>query len=224
MAILVIALAAAMAACGGSPDGGSQSSSSSADERWLESADSATGDLNLSLRSDLTWGMSRDEVANMVGGPFASDMETYLSVNIKAAFPADEGWAGDSGSVDASAFKSTDFTAYYAFDEGGSLVEYGYQLYAPSLEQYDFLKEYYTKKYGEPKNEEYIWNDSTYEPDGTEDLYAEFKAGQVKVLTMWDLDALGSVLVIDWLSDPDDTDNDFGQISFYEKTGELTER
>lgn len=98
------------------------------------------------------------------------------------------------------------------------MIEYGYLVYDASLHQYDFLKEYYTKKYGEPEKEEFIWNDESYKPTGKEDMYEMFAAGKVKVLTVWDIEELDTVLVVDWLNDPVDLDYNYGQISFYSRS------
>jgi hypothetical protein len=193
-------------------------------EGWLNSADSAMLGFKLSLRDDMTWGMTREEVTRIISGPFENDYVTYISTWIPAALPSAGSWNIDPKSVNPDAFTETELLSYYTFSEDSKLVEYGYQYFTASLVQYDFLKEYYSKKYGEPQNEEYIWNDESYEPDGTEDLYAMFDEGLVKVMTVWDIDELKSVIVVDWLNDPAKEENDFGQISFYEKTGELTVR
>jgi hypothetical protein len=218
ISLLIVCLSTVLAACGNST---ALEKLQKENEEWLNSADSATLGFNFSLQDDITWEMPLEDVRRIVSGPFESDYETYLSIWIQGALPADDSWKVDSKSVNHNAFTETEVLSYYAFSESGELTEYGYQYFTASLEQYDFLKEYYTKKYGEPAKEEFIWNDETYEPDGTEDLYALFKEGKVKVLTAWDIDELKSVLVVDWLNDPADEKNDFGQVAFYEKTGEL---
>lgn len=190
-------------------------------EVWLNSAREATLGYHFSLQPDLTWGMTVDEVSKIVNGPFEDDYETYLSTWSFGALPQDNKWKEDSDRINQDSFKKTDIKCFYTFDQEGRLTEYGYQHYLPILDQYDFLKEYYTKMFGKPKNEEYIWKDKNYKPSGEEDLYKEFKNGKVKVLTAWDIDQLGTILVIDWLNDPVESNNNFGQISFYEKTADI---
>ena len=192
----------------------------SKDDAWLKSADSQVGS-NLSLNEKLNWGMSVDDVKALEKGPYDSNYETYIAVWKDMSFPADGKWKKDSESINKKAFKKTDITSYYVFNENKALFEYGSQFFDVNLYQYDFLKEYYTKKFGKPKKEEYIWNDKKYKPTGKENLHDEFKKGMVKVLTAWDIDENDTVLVIDWLNDPQKTENNYGQISFMEKTQEL---
>lgn len=213
ISFLVVCLVVSLSACGSST---ATESLQKENKDWLSTADSATQGYNFSLQDDLAWGMSLEEVSEIVKGPFEDDYETYLSMWMPGSLPKDGSWKDDSGNINKDAFAEGETLCYYTFSEDDRLNEYGYYCFSPNLEQYDFLKEYYTKKYGEPKEEEFIWNDEDYKPDGTEDLYKEFEKGQVKVLTAWEIDDLGSLLVIDWLNDNVKESNNFGQISFYE--------
>lgn len=216
--VLILCLTIGISACGSSTE---TDSLQKKNKSWLSSADNATLGYNFSMQENLEWGMTLKEVSEIIEGPFEDDYETYLSMWKSGALPTSDKWKKDADSVNADDFKESDILCFYTFSEDSKLMEYGYQHYGASLYQYDFLKEYYTKKYGKAAKEEFIWNDETYKPDGTEDLYKMFQEGQVKVLTVWDLDELGSVLVVDWLNDPAKKTNNFGQVSFYEKTAEL---
>jgi hypothetical protein len=216
--ILITCLSAGLAACS---EQTALDQLQEKNEAWLESADEVTLGDHFSIQEDMRWGMALEEVTAAVGEPLENNYETYISKVAPAALPEDGSWKGDGKTVKKAAFAKADIMSYYAFSEEKTLYEYGYQCYTPRLEQYDFLKAYYTKKYGKPKKEEFIWSDQTYKPTGKEDLYAMFNKGEVKVLTAWDIDELGTVLTVDWLNDPIKTQNNYGQISFFEKTGEL---
>ena len=190
-------------------------------KEWFKTLGDVDAKDKLAINDDLSWGLSREKVTSKVDGMVQDDYETYISTFTSVKFPVDQNWKEGETGIKSEAFEDTEVTAYYVFNDDQTLQEYGYQCFKPILAQYDFIKEYYTKMYGEPAKEEYIWNDEDYEPDGTEDLYAMFEKGLVKVLAVWDIDEVSTVLVVDWLCDPIKTENNFGQISFFEKTKEL---
>jgi len=126
------------------------------------------------------------------------------------------------GNLVPEKFLTTDILAYYSVDPTVGLYEYGYLAPNADLHEYDFLKEYYTNKYGEPAKETWEWNDPQYKPTGKEDYYQMFTDGLVKVVTVWDIKELDTVLVMDWLNDPQKYNNNFGQISFYDRSEDFS--
>lgn len=187
-----------------------------ANKEWLDQVDKATDGQELEMQGYVNWQMDIAQLLDAVEGPYYDDTETYISVVLPSALPATENWKNEDGTLNIDAFAQQDVKAYYVIDN--YLSEYGYQAYDATLYQYDFLKEYYTKKYGEPYEEEFVWNDENYKPTGKEDLYEEFVSGKVRVMAMWDIKELDTVLVVDWLNDPMVYDNNFGQISFYPRS------
>lgn len=208
--VLVICLSSGLVACGGS------------DDKWLSSADEATTGDHFDMLDNMVWGLHMDEVQKeLTDAEFETDTETYISAWTTGALPTDDKWEKDSGSVNPKSFKESEMLTFYAFNQSSALIEYGYQYFDANLYQYDFLKEYYTKKYGKPVKEEFIWNSKGYEPDGKEDYYKLFAEGKVKVEAVWDIKDKDTALVVDWLNDPTKAKNNFGQITFFENTGEL---
>ena len=192
------------------------SSYEEANKDWLSQVDEIISGDELAMQGKVQWGMSLEDLKKAVKGPYYEDTDYGVSVVTSSSLPSDETWKNEDETLNSAAFEDQDVKAYYFVDT--ALIEYGYLVYDASLHQYDFLKEYYTKKYGEPEKEEFIWNDESYKPTGKEDMYEMFAAGKVKVLTVWDIEELDTVLVVDWLNDPVDLDYNYGQISFYSRS------
>ena len=183
----------------------------------IAAAVSAMENQTLALQDDMTWSMTYDEVKKHVPEPYIYDTGDYLASVSHGKLPANEKWKDKEGNLVPEEFVNTEILSYYATYEDSGLYEYGYMVPNADLYEYDFLKEYYTNKYGEPDNETWEWNNPSYEPTGKEDYYQMFIEGKVKVVTVWDIEELDAVLVIDWLNDPQKYNNNFGQISFYQR-------
>jgi hypothetical protein len=190
-------------------------SNEEANAAYISAATEAMGDVSLAMQNKIDWGMSYADLKKQVSQTYINDTGQYLSWAFFADLPSDEGWLDEDGNMNADHFISTDILSYYVVDKEIGLYEYGYLAPDANLYQYDFLKAYYTSKYGEPGIEEWEWNDSSYQPDGSEDYYQMFQDGLVKVMAVWDVEELDTVLVVDWLNDPAQYDNNYGQISFY---------
>ncbi len=191
-------------------------------EAFISAAVSAMSDQPLCLIDALDWGDDYQKVKDEIPEPYIQDDSRYLSKGFFSALPSDENWLDDNGNINKDAFSSIDTLSYFAMDSDIGLYEYGYLLPDANLYQYDFLKEYYTKKYGPPAREDWEWKDRSYTPTGDEDYYQLFAEGKVKVITVWDIESLDTVLVIDWLNDPIQYDNNYGQISFYSRTDDFS--
>lgn len=189
---------------------------------YIASAVTAMADHTLALQEGLYWGASYAQVKEVVKEPYINDDGQYLSTAFYSALPADENWKDKDGKIDASHFIQTDILSYHVVDASVGLYEYGYLAPDANLHQYDYLKDYYTKKYGEPEREDWEWNDENYKPTGEENYYEKFAAGEVKVVTVWDIEELNTVLVIDWLNDPVKYNNNYGQISFYARSEDFS--
>lgn len=192
-----------------------------ANKEAISAAVSAMDNQTLALQDDMSWGMSYDELKKYVPDPYIYDTGDYLASAFYCKLPGNDKWKDKEGKIVPEEFISTDTLAYYATYDTSGLYEYGYLVPGADLYEYDFLKEYYTNKYGEPANETWEWNDPEYEPTGKEDKYQMFADGLVKVVAAWDIEELDAVLVIDWLNDPKDYNNNFGQISFYDRSEEF---
>lgn len=192
-----------------------------ANKEAIASAVKAMDGQTLALQEDMYWGMTYNEVKKHVKEPYIYDSGDYLANAFYAMLPCNDKWKDENGNVNPDEFLSSDVLAYYSVDASVGLYEYGYMMPDVDLYEYDFLKEYYTNKYGEPVEETWEWNDETYEPTGDEDYYQMFRDGLVKVVTVWDIKKLDAVLVIDWLNDPQKYNNNFGQISFYNRSDDF---
>lgn len=193
-----------------------------ANKDYIASAVSAMANQSLALQEEVDWGTSYIQLKSVVEEPYISDDGQYLSTAFYGALPADKDWKDKDGNIDPEHFVQTDILSYYVVDSAVGLYEYGYLAPNANLSQYDFLKEYYTKKFGEPEREDWEWNDEEYQPTGKEDYYEMFINGEVKVITIWDIEELDTVLVIDWLNDPVEYNNNYGQISFYDRSEDFS--
>lgn len=193
-----------------------------ANKEFLSAAVSAMNDRPLALSNKLEWGDTYADVKKAVDEPYINNDGQYLSSAFYGALPTDDTWKDADGNINAKAFAPIDLLSYFVVDDAIGLYECGYLAPDANLYQYDFLKLYYTKKFGEPDKETWEWKDKYYEPTGDEDYYSLFADGYVKVLTVWDLKELDTVLVIDWLNDPNVYNNNYGQISFYQRSEDFS--
>lgn len=175
----------------------------------------------LSLQEEMSWGMDYESIKKHVKEPYVYDTGDYLASTFSSKLPCNDKWKDAEGNIVPEEFLPTDILAYYSADASAGLYEYGYMAPNADLHEYDFLKEYYTNKFGEPADETWEWNNPNYQPTGEEDYYEMFAAGRVKVVTVWDIKELDTVLVVDWLNDPQKSSNNFGQISFYNRSDDF---
>lgn len=220
--LFTLILICALCACSSNSDTTTIKKYETANKEAISAAVSAMGNQSLALQDNLSWGMTYEEVKANVEEPYIYDSTMYLSRAFYANLPAGEGWTDKDGTIIPEGFISTDILSYYTINESIGLYEYGYMAPDANLYQYDFLKAYFTNKYGEPEEETWEWNDSSYEPTGDEDYYQMFSEGLVKVLTVWDIEELDTVLVVDWLNDPQEYNNNYGQISFYHRSDDFS--
>jgi len=211
-----------LCACGGGNSAIEIKEYETANKEAIAAAVSAMGDQTLALQKEMSWGMAYDDVKEHVAEPYIYDTGDYLASAFYGNLPYEKGWKDKDGNLVPEKFLVTDILAYYSVDPTVGLYEYGYLAPNADLHEYDFLKEYYTNKYGEPAKETWEWNNPQYEPTGKEDYYKMFAEGLVKVVTVWDIKELDTVLVIDWLNDPQKYNNNFGQISFYDRSEDFS--
>lgn len=224
--ILTISMIATFCACGNTVKTPSQTPTSiekfeTENKEAITAAVSAMDGQTLALQEEMSWGMAYDDVKKYVEEPYIYDNGEYLASAFYSKLPCNEKWKDKDGNLVPEEFLPTDILAYYSVDAYAGLYEYGYMAPNTDLHEYDFLKEYYTNKYGEPAEETWEWNDPNYKPTGKEDYYQMFADGLVKVVTVWDIKELDTVLVIDWLNDPQKYNNNFGQISFYDRSDDF---
>ena len=224
--ILVICMAViaafAMASCGSSEPKVIEENES-ANKDYIKAAVAAMDGETLALQDKLSWGMSYSDIKAKVKEPYIDDRGDYVTKAFFAGLPADSEWIDAEENIQKEHFISTDILSYYVIDSSIGLYEYGYMAADPNLYQYDFLKSYYTKKYGEPGREDWEFKDESL-ADGAEDSekYLFFEEGYVRVMTVWDIEELDSVLVIDWLREPDRYENNYGQVSFYKRSEDFS--
>ena len=221
--VLTVALLFTLSACIGEKEK-VIAENEAANKDFIQASTQAIGDETLALHEKLNWGESYDEVKDEVKGPYHNDSSQYITKAFYANLPQNGEWIDEEKNIQPKNFVSTDILAYYMIDPSLGLNEYGYMAADVNLYQYDFLKMYYTKKYGEPEREDWEWKNESHIESETdeEERYQLFEEGYIRVLTVWDIEELDSVLVIDWLKDPAKRDNNYGQISFYKRTDEFS--
>lgn len=215
LVLSIAILISLMAGCSSQPVGKIIQENETANSDYLKSAVSAMNNYTFCMNNSLDFGMSYEDIKKELKGPFQSDTGTYISEAFMAKLPSSANWKNDDGTINADNFIDWDIMSYYICDSSVGLYECGFLAPDPNLWQYDFLKEYYTMKFGEPDKEEWEWNSKSAQPDENTDYYQAFVGGHVRVMTVWDIKELDMVLVIDWLNDPANQDNNYGQISFY---------
>lgn len=222
-AFLIIMMAGTLVSCG-SGDAKVIAENESANKDYIKAAVAVMDGETLALQDKLDWGAMYSDVKDVVKEPYIDDSSQYVSRAFYAKLPSGEGWADAEGNLQPDQFASMDILAYYVMDSDIGLYEYGYLAPDANLYQYDFLKEYYMKKYGEPEREDWEWkNDSHTDTDSDdEDKYQLFADGYVRVMTVWDIEELDTVLVVDWLNDPVKYNNNYGQISFYKRAEDFS--
>lgn len=222
-AFFIVMMVHTLVSCGSS-DAKVIAENESANGGYIQAAVAAMGGETLSLQDELDWGSMYSDVKSVVKEPYIDDSSQYVSKAFYAKLPSGEGWADSEGNLQPDQFTSMDILSYYVIDSDIGLHEHGYLTPDANLYQYDFLKEYYTKKYGEPEREDWEWkNESHADTDSDdEDMYQQFEDGYVRVMTVWDIEELDTVLVVDWLNDPVKYNNNYGQISFYKRAKDFS--
>lgn len=142
---------------------------------------------NFYLKSDIRWGMSTQEVINVIGTGEESSAPNFNKNLSWIKLPCNEN-TGLLKDVDEYTylFYDSQLIAYkYTFDED---ISFPYDTYTE-------IKEILVEKYGNPKSEKYNWIDETYKND--ENNYNDaLKYKDVTIETKWLFD--GYELVITW--------------------------